>query len=117
MASTAERVRGANAAVRALLGRAREALAGRCDFSIQEVRAIAEPVAQMAPIIEQRQHLRTIEPDLDGQLEAYAATLGELQTTLEQVRFMLLARRAQMAATRAHLQTFGLWAAALRQTR
>lgn len=116
-ASAVETARDANAKVRKLLARAREALAGKRKFRVEDVREIAKPVAAMAPIIEERQHLRTLEPDLDGQLEAYAATLGELKTTLEQVRFMLLARRAHLEATRAHLETFGLWAATLRQTR
>jgi hypothetical protein len=40
-----------------------------------------------------------------------------LQGTLEQVRFMLLARQTQLAAARSHLETVGLWAKTLNQTR
>jgi hypothetical protein len=116
-AAIANRVREANSKLRELLLRARDALVGRHNFNVEDVRAIAEPVAQMAPIVADAARLRVLQPDLDGQLEAYAANLGELQITLEHVRFMLIARRAHLAAARSHLETFGLWAATLRQTR
>jgi hypothetical protein len=109
-------VRGANVKLRGLVQRTRDALAGRYNFNVDDVRAIAEPVSQMAPFIEDAKYLRTLQPELDGELEAYAGNLGEMQVALEQMRFMLLARLAQMEAMRGHVETVGLWAAALRQT-
>jgi hypothetical protein len=109
-------VRGANSRLRALVRVTRDSLAGRRNFGVEDVRAIAEPVSQMAPLIEEAQSLRTLEPELDGELEAYAGNLGEMQEALEQMRFMLLARRAQMDAMRGHLATVRLWADTLRQT-
>jgi hypothetical protein len=115
--SLLDRISDVNAKLRALLFRAREALAGRFNFGVEEVRAIVEPVEQMAPIVDQAEQLRTLQPDLDGELKAYGANLGELQTTLDQVRFMLIARRANLASARGHMEAVVQWAAALRQTR
>lgn len=111
------RVRGANLKLRALLDVTRGSLAGRENFGVDNLHAIAEPLAEMAPLIDKAKELRTLQPELDGELEAYAGNLGEMQTALEQMRFMLLARRAQMDAMRGHLATVKLWSDTLRQTR
>jgi hypothetical protein len=114
--SVVDRVRGANMKLRALLFHTREALAGRGNFTSDHVRAIADPVSRMAPIVAEANRLRTIHPDLDGELEAYAGNLNEMQTALEQMRFMLIARRASLEAMRGHVETLGMWTAALRST-
>ena len=111
-----ERTRAINAKLCALIGRTRAALAGQSNFTAEDVHAIAEPVAQMAPIVAEAKHLRTLRPDLDGELQAYAGNLGELQTALEQMRFMLLSRLASTEALRGHVESVGLWAARLRET-
>jgi hypothetical protein len=110
------RVRGANAKMESLLRRADGALAGRQNFSVEEVRAIAEPVAEMASIVSEAEHLRTTVPELHGELNTYAKNLGEMQTALDRVRVVLLARCAHMEAQQNHLETLGLWAAAWRKT-
>jgi hypothetical protein len=115
--SILNRIRSANLKLRDLLGRTRDALAGRRNFTVEDVRAIAEPVSQMEPIVAEAKRLRTMRPELDGELEAYAGNLGELQVALQHTRVMLIARLANMEALRGHLETVGLWTAALRQTR
>lgn len=115
--SILEQVRSANEKLRALISRTRDALSGRGNFNVEDVRAIAEPVGLMQPIVTDANRLRTIHPDLDGELEAYAGNLGEMQVALEQMRFMLIARRAHIEAMRGHLETLGLWTATLRMTR
>lgn len=115
--SILNRVRRANLKLRDLLGHTRDALAGRRNFTVEDVRAIAEPVAQMAPIVAEAKRLRALQPELDGELEAYAGNLGELQAALQHTRVMLIARLANMEALRGHLETVGLWTATLRQTR
>jgi hypothetical protein len=111
-----DRTRTANAKLHALIDRTRAALAGRNNFTAEDVRAIAEPVAQMTPIVAESKHLRTLQPELEGELESYAGNLDELQTALEQMRFMLLSRLANVQALRGHLESVGLWATRLRQT-
>jgi hypothetical protein len=111
------RVHAVNAKLASMISRMREALAGRQNFQPEDVRELSEPVAEMEPILAEAKRLRTLQPDLDGELEAYTGNLGEAQKALEQLRFMLLARRANLDAMRSHIETVGYWAAAYRQTR
>ena len=39
-----------------------------------------------------------------------------MQVALEQMRFMILARRAHIEAMRSHVETLGMWTAAVRLT-
>ena len=111
------RVHAVNAKLASMISRMREALAGRQNFQAEDVRELSEPVSEMEPILAEAKRLRTLQPDLDGELEAYTGNLGEAQKALEQLRFMLLARRANLDAMRSHIETVGYWAAAYRQTR
>jgi len=43
-----------------------------------------------------RQKLLRLQPELAGQLDLYKSQLGDLQTTLGQIRVMLLARQASL---------------------
>ncbi len=114
--ATLHRVRGANAKLRALLGRIGDALAGRRNFGVEDVRAIAEPVSEMAPVVCEAERLRVDVPGLQGEFETYAKNLGEMHAALDRVRCVLLARCAQTEAQRGHLETVSLWAATWRQT-
>jgi hypothetical protein len=115
--SIREHVQGAEAKLRTLLSCARNALAGRQDFSVKEIRAISERLGQMQPIISIAADLRAKDAGLDADFKAYAETLKQLQLTLEQVRFMLLAKQAHLNAARSHMKTMDLWATAFKQTR
>ena len=114
--SILDSIRGANVKLRTLLERTRDALGGRQSFSVEDVRAISAPVAQMQPIVEEAKDRLTVQPEVQGELQAYAGNLAELQVVLQQMRVMLLARRANVEALRGHLETVGLWTVALRQT-
>jgi hypothetical protein len=115
--SIRDQIREAEAKLGNLLSRAREALAGRQDFNVHDIRSISERLGQMAPIVAQAAALRAKDTQLDTDFKAYAETLKQLDVTLEQVRFMFLARQAQLAAARSHLETVNLWATAFKQTR
>jgi len=115
--SILNRVRSANDRLRSALDVVRGALAGRCQFSVEDMRAISTPLSDMSPLIADAKRLRKIQPELGGAFEAYAETLSAVQTSLDQMRFMLLARRGQVDSTRGHLETVGRWADTLRQTR
>lgn len=115
--SIRDRVREAEAKLRSLLVRARDALAGRQDFTVKDIRSISERLGQMDPIVAQAADLRAKDVQLDADFRTYAETLKQLETTLEQVRFMLLARQAHLNAARSHLETVNLWATAFKQTR
>lgn len=106
-----------NGSLTGLLADARRALRGECDFSVEDVRKIRGPVEEMAPVMAHSTELLRMQPELAGQLALYKSQLGELQTTLGQIRVMLLARQASLEAGRAQLSAVSQWMGAFRQTR
>jgi hypothetical protein len=100
-----------------LLEEARSALRGESNFGVEEVRKIRQPIEEMAPIVAESAELRQMQPELVGQLDLYKSQLGDLQTTLAQIRTMLLARQASLEAGRAQLAAVAQWVTAFRQTR
>jgi hypothetical protein len=81
------------------------------------VRAIAEPVRQMAPLVGRAERLRAESPAWREELDLYASNLAQMHQALDRVRCVLLARRAQLAARRGHLETVRRWAGTWQQTR
>ncbi|HME58168.1 MAG TPA: hypothetical protein VKF63_07515 [Terracidiphilus sp.] len=106
-----------NARLAALIENARRALRGEGEFNAEDVRKLREPVEEMAPIVAQSPDLRQAQPEIIGQLDQYKSHLGELQTTLNQLRVMLLARQASLCSDQTHVSAVSRWASALRQTR
>jgi hypothetical protein len=111
-----EKIETINARIARLLANTRLALSGERVFSATEVRALSEPLAEMAPILERAVELRALHPEVAPQLDFYKAQLRELQTVLEQIRVMLLAQRAQMDGGRLQLAAVTHWAKALGRT-
>jgi len=110
---TTERV---NARLAVLLEKAGRALRGECEFGVHDVRQLREPIEEMAPIVADSVELRVVQPEIIGELDRYKTHLGELQSTLDQLRVMLLARQASLCSDQTHLSAVSKWAAALRQT-
>ncbi|HWY07360.1 MAG TPA: hypothetical protein VNY24_10905 [Candidatus Acidoferrales bacterium] len=106
-----------NASLAGLLAEARRALCGECDFGVEDVRKIRGPVEEMAPIMGQSAELRRLRPELAGQFDLYKSQLSDMQTTLGQIRVMLLARQASLEAGRAQLSAVSQWMGAFRKTR
>ena len=106
-----------NARLTGLVEEARGALRGEGNFGVEEVRKIRQPLDEMAPIMAESASLRRMQPELNGQLDLYKTQLGDLQTTLGQIRVMLLARQASLEAGRAQLSAVSHWITAFRQTR
>ncbi len=106
-----------NAQLAAMLADTKRALAGEREFGVEQVRSLSEPIAAMALVMERAAELRKLHPEIAGPLDLYKSQLSELQTTLEQVRMMLLARRSQIDAGRAQLEAVSQWANALGHTR
>jgi len=114
--ATLLRARQTNAQLQLFLRGVGEALAGRANFTAEEVRAIAEPVRQMAPLVGQAEHLCAQSPAWREELDLYARNLAQMHQALDRVRCVLLARRAQIEARRGHLETVSRWAGAWQQT-
>jgi hypothetical protein len=110
-------IRDANAALLEVIRRAREALNGREDFHLENIRAIAVPLEQMGPIVARAAELRSRAFNLGKELQEYTENLSALYSTLDQINFMLLARRNSLQASRGHIESLNLWASTLNQTR
>lgn len=106
-----------NLRMAALLEEARGALRGERDFSVDDVRRLSEPVGEMAPIVAQSRELGKLEPEIGELLHVYKGHLSELQTTLVQVRVMLLGKQASLQASQIHATAVSRWASALGQSR
>ena len=115
--SILNRVHSANDQLRSVVDLIGGALAGRCQFGVEDLRAISAPLFDMSPLVADAKRLRKMQPELDGAFDAYAEILSAVHTSLDQIRFVLLARRAQVDLMRGHLETVGRWADTLRQTR
>jgi hypothetical protein len=107
----------ANVRIASLLAETRQALRGERDFGPEQIAALREPLTEMDPVMAQEKELRALRPELEGELDLYKAQLGELQTTLEKVRMMLLAQQASLAASHAQIIAANQWAERLDQTR
>lgn len=114
--ATVRRVRQANELLQLFLRRIGEALSGRGNFTVEDVRSIAGPVRAMAPLVSSSEPLCAARPELQQEFEAYARNLTAMDQALDRVRCVLLARRTQIEAQCGHLETVRLWADAWRQT-
>jgi hypothetical protein len=104
------------ARVQALHAESRLALSGEREFGVAQVRALSNAILEMAPLIARAAELRIVEPESAAQLDRYKSELRELQTTLDQIRLMLLTKCAQMQTRGGQLEAVSKWAGALRQT-
>jgi len=110
-------VRAANEQLRRSLSRIEEALTGRGTFTPEDVRAIAQPVRAMGPVISGAEQLRAAVPGLQRELELYSRNLRAVDGAFDRLRGLLLARRAQIEARHGHLETLRLWAGTWQHTR
>lgn len=110
-------VAGVNRTVAVLLENSKQALTGQSTFGVDQVRALREPLDQMDAILKRAGSLRQENPELAEQIDIYRDQLKCLQTTLVQVRMMLLGRRLQVESGRRQLSAVHKWAAALDQIR
>ena len=116
-AELSDKLESINARLAELLAGARRSLTGEGTFGVEQVRALYAPIAEMAPVMARAAELRTLHPEIAGELDRYKSQLRELQTTIQKVRVMLLLRRSNMDAGRAHVEAVSHWANALSQTR
>lgn len=112
-----EEIRKANQAIRRVISRAKRALAGRPNFSVDDIRIASDEVGRIAKIAPQIAECCKNDAHLDADLKEYKAALAELHTDLERLRFMWLSKQAGLAAERVRIEQVKLWASALEQTR
>ncbi len=106
-----------NARIGFLLEESRGALRGERNFGPEQLRELAQPISEMAPVMARAKELTSQQPAIEAEVALYKQNLSELHTTLEQVYMMLIARRGQMDEARKHLDAVSKWAAATRLIR
>jgi hypothetical protein len=112
-----DKVSAVNVRLAELLRHARQALRGETVFGVGHVRELSQHIGEMDSVCAQGPELRLLRPDVEGELDLYKSQLGELSSTLHQVRLMLLSQRAQMEANRSQLAAVSHWASTLMNTR
>ena len=109
-------VQAANSRLRALLNIAEDAIAGRRNFTVEDLRSAQEPVSKMKPLIAEAKRIRNSDPNVSNELRDYAMNLEAAQVALDRVRVVLLARCASVEAQRAHLESVRMWTSAWAHT-
>lgn len=112
-----EKIRATNTRLAFLLEETRRALRGERNFGPEQVRAISQPVTEMAPLLAGAKELTAEEPELEPEIARYKEQLRELHTALEQVRMMMMANRGQVEQARQQLDAVSRWADATRLIR
>ena len=112
-----DKVNEINGQLASMLANTKRALNGESEFGVEQVQALAALTAPMASVMERAVDLRKMHPELAEPLDSYKSLLRELQTVVEQVRMMLLAKRSQIDAGRVQLAAVTQWANALGRTR
>ena len=100
-----------------LIADSRLALRGERGFGVEMVRGLAAIIGEMDPIMSNARELRASHPEIARDLDTYVEQATGLKTLLEQLRVMLLARRAELENDRAHMQAVARWASAFQSTR
>src|SRR5215470_7141167 len=85
-----------NETLRPLIADSRLALKGERDFGVEMVRALGAVIGEMDPVMSNVQELRSQHPEIARDLDAYVEQATNLKALLEQLRVMLLARKACM---------------------
>ena len=104
-----------NAELTALLSAAQSAVSEQTVFTADQVLALSRPVSEMAPILAAAK-LHPQIPEIEAQLATYKQLLRQLQPTLDQLRDMLLLKRAQLYSGQTQVQAVSRWATALNAT-
>ena len=117
MQTPRDKIAAVNERLRVLLDDSRLALRGERDFGVDMVRALAAQIREMDPVMSDAKRMRGAYPDISAELDLYISQATELKTVLENVRVMLVSRRASLDSDRAHMETVSRWATAFQSTR
>jgi hypothetical protein len=105
----------ANHKLHVFLERADGLVHGTTDVSAEDLRALGRLLETMAPQMAEVSH-NDSDAVLQEQVQRYIANLRSLQVSLEQIRCVMLARRAKLDSARLHVEGVRSWANAYRQT-
>jgi ABC-type phosphate transport system auxiliary subunit len=106
----------ANRELRNFLERVDALIHGTSDLGADQLRALGHILEAMAPEISEAKRAASLDASLQAEIREYTANLQALQASIEQVRCVLLARRAQIEAAQQHLGGLQGWTSAYRRT-
>jgi hypothetical protein len=106
----------ANLELLAFLSQADGLVQGTSDLGAEDLRAIGRLLETMAPEMAKSPRNGCDDAGAREQVQRYISNLRSLQVSLEQVRCVMLARRAKLEAARQHVEGVRGWADAYRQT-
>jgi len=110
------RLAAVNREVAALLRRVDGLVHGTGDVGAAELRRVRRLLEVMGPDVHDALAGGSVDAVLRHQIEAYAENLKALEASLNQVRCVMLARRARMDAARRHVNGLRGWVDAYRHT-
>ncbi|HLK04546.1 MAG TPA: hypothetical protein VKT53_08910 [Candidatus Acidoferrum sp.] len=117
MESIQSKIGRVNETLRPLIADSRLALKGERGFGVEMVRALSAVIGEMDPIMSNARELRIEHPEIARDLDAYVEQATDLKSLLDQLRMMLLARKAQIDKDRSHMETVSRWAKTFQTTR
>ena len=111
-----ERFRSANHELRNFLDAVRALVRGAGEIEAADLQTLSRLLETMAPEMGAASREAALDAILGEAIAEYKTNLQNLQSALEQVRGVMLARRAQLDAAKQHMDTFQSWVSAYRRT-
>jgi len=111
-----ERFFSANKELRDFLQRVEGLASGTCSISERDLQALSRRLSTLAPEIGDASRGETLDTGMRNEVAEYVRNLRALQTALEKVRCVMLARKTQIETQRRHLDGLQGWVNAYRQT-
>jgi hypothetical protein len=111
-----ERFLCANEELRDFLQRAEGLAKGTGSISERDLQALSQRLSTLAPEIGDASRSETLDADLRNEVAEYVRNLRALQTALEKVRCIMVARKLQIESQKRHLDGLQEWINAYNQT-
>ena len=111
-----ERFLAANQELRDFLRRAEGLMTGTSTISEGDLQSLSRHLSTLAPEVGDASRSETLDAGLRNEVAEYVNNLRALQTALEKVRCVMLARKMQLETERRHLDGLQGWVNAYHQT-
>jgi hypothetical protein len=111
-----ERFLSANKELRDFLERVEGLASGACSISDRDLQGLSQRLLTLAPEIGDASRGETLDANLRNEVAEYVKNLRALQTALEKVRCVMLARKMQIETQKRHLDGLQGWVNAYNQT-
>jgi len=111
-----ERFLAANQGLRDFLQRVEKLVTGTGTITDGDLKALSQRLSNLAPEVGDASRGETLDADLRSEIAEYVKNLRALQTALEKVRCIMLARKLQLEGAKRHLYGLQGWVNAYNQT-